>query len=201
MKFEFPVNWPIDHRQRIPAINRKQGRFTCDRRPLTANKALSRLQQSADTWRGRVTDLVITANYSHIRQDGLPYSGQRSPDDPAVAVYFQLDGEPMVLPCDTYTDPAQNIAAIARALEHYRTLDRDGLSLTQGDIIIRLQLPEKTSADDWWDVLGVTASAEPPEIRRAYLRLLKKHHPDHTKDFDWAQWDKIQSAYELAGKP
>ncbi|MEL6853471.1 MAG: J domain-containing protein [Cyanobacteria bacterium J06607_13] len=211
MKFQYPVRWPAG-KQRTSEADRRLGRFskatqsrhyTCStQRPITLAQAIARLEGSIEAWTRRGKSwridpalVTITANYSSIRQDGMPYSNQRSPSDPAVAVYFELDGESMVLSCDTFTQAEQNIAAIAAASEAYRGLDRLGMSMTNGDILQRLALPERTSADGWWNILGVRADANPDAIRKAYLRLAKIHHPDKEGgSFD--KWKRIQAAYQ-----
>lgn len=56
----------------------------------------------------------------------------------------------------------------------------------------------------WFDVLGVSPSASPDEVRTAYLTLVKAHHPDRfAADPDRALWAEerlkaINAAYEDA---
>lgn len=52
---------------------------------------------------------------------------------------------------------------------------------------------------DPYEVLGLDRSATPADVRRAYLRLAKRHHPDKNpgdKTSDWI-FKEIQSAYEI----
>jgi curved DNA-binding protein CbpA len=58
-----------------------------------------------------------------------------------------------------------------------------------------------------YDVLGVTPSATPDQIRRAHRELVKKYHPDRLRnasasEIDWAEkkFQGIQEAYETLSK-
>lgn len=70
-------------------------------------------------------NLVISTNLK-LRNDGFPRSDQRKPDDPAVCVYFYMDGKPLTFPCDTYDTVEGNIAAIAVHIEATRSIERHG---------------------------------------------------------------------------
>src|SRR5215469_16916930 len=109
----FPLQWPTNWPRRRHN-DRKNGRFSTSAKPITIAGALNRLQTELERIGARYA--VISSNLEP-RRDGLPRSGQREPEDPGIAVYFLLDGKPHCLPCDTYTQIAQNIAAIAAHIE------------------------------------------------------------------------------------
>jgi len=50
---------------------------------------------------------------------------------------------------------------------------------------------------DYYDILGVNRSANADEIKQAYRRLAKQHHPD--KGGDTKKFQEIQSAYDVLG--
>ncbi|MBN2560345.1 MAG: DnaJ domain-containing protein [Phycisphaerae bacterium] len=52
---------------------------------------------------------------------------------------------------------------------------------------------------DYYDVLGVSRSADAGEIKRAYRRLAKQYHPDQNKDNEEAEtkFKEIQEAYAV----
>lgn len=50
-----------------------------------------------------------------------------------------------------------------------------------------------------YEVLGVAADAEADEIRRAYLRLARRHHPDHRGDPERMQ--AINAAWQVLSDP
>ncbi len=138
----YPLHWPMG-RERTPADDRKRAKFgrkgdsgygswQC-KKSLTISQALDRLmsQIMAFTRHGHAwrihPDHVVVSTDVRTRNDGLPYSNAREPDDSGVAVYFELDGEPHCLPCDAWDRVADNIAAIAAHLEAMRGMERWGV--------------------------------------------------------------------------
>src|SRR5699024_7035151 len=97
----YPLHWPLGF-ARTPAHRRQRARFSSrgdySSKPLTIAQGrdrvldeLSRMTPVGQTW--RVAGIVISTNL-RTRTDGLPYSNARTPDDPGVATYFNLDGQP-----------------------------------------------------------------------------------------------------------
>jgi DnaJ-class molecular chaperone len=52
---------------------------------------------------------------------------------------------------------------------------------------------------DYYSILGVTKTASPDEIKRAYRRLASQHHPD--KGGDTSKFQEIEEAYRTLGDP
>lgn len=53
--------------------------------------------------------------------------------------------------------------------------------------------------DEHYQTLGVSKTASPDEIKKAYRRLASKHHPD--KGGDTSMFQKIQAAYDVLSDP
>lgn len=182
----YPLCWPQGHGRRPPG-ERKYGKFSemeyRDGRsyktaaPISVAQAYSRLMDELSRLRG-VSRTVLSTNLE-VRRDGAPRSDGRKPADPAVALYFQLKGRPVVMPCDTYTEVAQNIAALAAHIEATRAIARHGVASIEamftGFMAIRAPGPRP-----WREVLGMASDARPTreviEARRRHLA--QKHHPD-----------------------
>lgn len=133
--------------------------------------------------------IVISSNLA-LRNDGLPRSGQRAPDDPGAAVYWTKGKDRRCIAVDRYDRVQDNLAAIAATLEAMRAIDRHG----GAEILNRAftgftALPQP---EQWWQVLGVSSKATRDEIDAAYRPLAMKHHPD--RGGDQAQMARLNAA-------
>ena len=56
---------------------------------------------------------------------------------------------------------------------------------------------------DYYEVLGVPKTAAPDEIRKAFRKLARQHHPDVSKDKKKAEekFKEINEAYEVLSDP
>lgn len=197
----YPLEWP-EGVPRTSARNRMPGRFSkkgsgqiAMQRRLTVADAVQRLHDELGTRKFPAKHVVVSTNMRP-RNDGLPYSNQGEPDDPGVAVYFQLYSEPHCLPCDTFTRVADNIAAIAAHIEATRRIERYGVASVQ-QMYAGFQLLEAPS-EDWWVVLGVDRHAPWEEIWRAHKARRGDTHPD--RGGDPAEFDRVERAFEAARK-
>lgn len=120
--------------------------------------------------------VVISSNLA-LRNDGLPRSGQRAPDDPGVAVYWGTGQKARCIAVDRYDRVADNLAAIAATLEALRAIERHGGAAILDRAFtgfVALPAPEQP-----WQVLGLaTSKPTPDEIEDAYRKLAMQHHPD-----------------------
>ncbi|TPN75543.1 J domain-containing protein [Mesorhizobium sp. B1-1-5] len=180
----FPLQWPAG-RARKPAAARRDGRFNIKRsngrylqtHGVSGADALSRLQDELDRI-GAILPVVSTNLQT--RLDGLPRSGQPEPSDPGVALYFQLQGKPHCMPCDTYTKVAQNIAAIAAHIEATRAIERHGVSSVAEMFAGFQALPAPGARRHWREVLGIAPNVPvtATEIEYFFRLAAKKAHPD-----------------------
>lgn len=197
----YPLQWP-DAWPRTDSRDRKYGRFgTRGREPgrswssskdVTIAQAIERIRSELSALDGgrrhwdRIDpgQTVISTNLRQ-RNDGLPYSNQREPEDPGAALYFQLDGKRQCIPCDSYTKVSQNLAAIAATIEALRTQERHGSGLMERAFTGFTALPPPIAGEQpWYELLQVPADAEPDAVRAAYRCLRKSTHPDHGGNSD-----------------
>ena len=136
----YPLQWPVGWQRTHPA-QRQHARFGTGgrrttrgyvmKRDLTVAEGLSRVLDELGRMgiEGARAEIIVSSNLK-TRRDGLPYSDQRTPDDPGVAVYWRdpkQHGHPMrCMAIDRYHRTADNLAAIAASLEALRAVERHG---------------------------------------------------------------------------
>jgi len=202
----YPLSWPLQV-QRKP--NPAWARFSQDGKPLSIASARRRLLEEIDkiTKYGRPyrvdPDKVVISTNVRTRNDGLPYSNVREPEDSAVAVYFDLDGVPHCLPCDAWDRVADNLAAIAAHIGAMRGMERWGVADIRQAFSGFQALPSSASSNPgaWWAVLGVTQGADFDTVRAAYQQKRKATHPDYggtAGQFQVVQqaWRQFQEQYD-----
>jgi hypothetical protein len=118
---------------------------------------------------------VLSSNLS-LKRDGLPYAGQKEPEDRGIAVYFTLRNQPFCFACDRWDKTADNVQAIRHTIAALRGIERWGT----GDMVQQafsgfVALPSPESP---YDVLGVKRGATPDEIDAAYKQKARFAHPD-----------------------
>lgn len=184
-----PLCWP-HWKPRTKWQERKFGRFGTkgDRwgvKEITLAQARNRLfdelgkfTKSGHAWRCDPSDVIISTDLA-LRNDGLPRSGQKKPDDPGVAVYFELDSKPRCIPCDQYNRIEDNLAAIAATVAALRTIERHGSQMFEAAFsgFDALPSPDFTVGRSWRDVLNYYGD-DLAECKRQYRRAAKDAHPD-----------------------
>ncbi len=176
MTQRYPLSWPAgwprtaSHARRRSSFSKKVG---YDTKSLTVADALQRLQRELDLL--RVDNVTLSTNVE-LRLDGMPRSDRSPPADPGAAVYFRLKGKDTALACDKWDRVADNITALAKHIEALRGIDRWGVGSVAQAFAGYQALP---SAEQWWQVLGVTSTATSAEINQAYRRLARAAHPDN----------------------
>lgn len=182
----YPLCWPAGW-ERTPAQRRKLSQFA--RRSLASARVF--VLDELRLLRGQ--NVVISTNVV-LRNDGLPRSGQKAPDDPGVAVYFGLKGKPKALACDRWTRVEDNLWAIGKHIEAIRGQERWGVGTLDQAFLGYDALPAPST--NWWDVLGVERDAGLETIQAAYRVLAHKTHPDTGGSQE--EFIRVQSAYEAA---
>ena len=193
----YPLHWPANFPRTKPG-ERQPARFHRDGHPLTIaggrDRILSEIRsftRSGHTWRIDPYQVVISSDVP-LRLDGLPASGRHMPDEPGVAVYFELDGEAYCLPCDTWDRVPDNMAAIAAHLGAMRGIERWGVGDVRAHFAGFVAIEHQPELK-WYDVLGCAQYADSCAVKMAYARARKLAHPDHGGTAE--QFQQVQDAY------
>lgn len=164
----YPLQWP-EGWPRTPASKRQWSRFG----KRTRDNAIHYLLNEIHLLGGKSP---VLSSMLRLRQDGLPYSSQRAPDDNGIAVYFTLKDRPMCFACDLYLRDDENIWAIKLTIEALRGIERWGASDMMARAFTGFQaLPMR---NPWYKVLGVSFEASRAEVDTAYRSLARSKHPD-----------------------
>ncbi len=164
----YPLQWPRGW-PRTAAGRRRRSQFGT---PF----AKARDGMLAELRRLGARYITLSTNVE-LRLDGLPYANRRQPDDPAVAVYFELNGTPHVLACDKWDLVQDNVQAIRKHVEAIRGQDRWGVGTIEQAFSGYKALPDP-SERPWWEVLGVDRHDPQEKINAAYRRQVLTAHPD-----------------------
>ena len=179
----YPLQWPAG---RPRTRGRAHGQFKANERRITRVEAMKRLEAEVGRLGGQhlvvSTDLVL-------RADGQPHMGKPEPTDPGVVAFFLLKGQPVSMPCDTFSELAQNIAALAAHIEATRRITRYGVATAAETLqaFTALPAPEGSRpARPWREVFGLRADfpdghdVEEAEmvINRRWKLALQDLHPD-----------------------
>jgi hypothetical protein len=140
---------------------------------------------------------MIISSDLKVKANGLPYSNQRTPDDPGVAVYFKWHKRDLVFACDKWLSIEDNLWAIVKHIEAIRGQERWGVGSLDQAFAGYAQLPDPDARKPW-EVLGISATASDEEIRKAYYNLARQYHPDTGDNGgDPVMFDQVRKAYDL----
>ncbi len=200
----YPLCWPHHIKGRTPATERKYGSFGVKgpngyKTNLTVSQSVRRVMDEISKFtrvgHPHVIDphtVVISTNI-RVRLDGLPKSGQKKPEDPGAAVYFDMHGEPCCFPCDTYITVQDNLAAIAAHFDAKRCMQRHGVGDLRAEFSGYAALPSNVSVE-WWQVLQVDQDAPRSAVEKAFRKLRSTHHTDKGGNAD--QFQAVQDAWK-----
>lgn len=201
----YPLHWP-DHWRRTSAGDRKSSNFgSREREPgysfprnrkLTVADGLRRVLDALRKMGVPNWDVIISTNMQ-LRNDGLPYSGRRDPEDPGAAVYWRRGDRQECIAIDQYDRLADNLAAIAGTLDALRGIERwGGAAILERAFTGFAALPssvDSANSSAWWVVLAVDHNASPDDIESAYRRARREAHPDHGGSAD--KFNAVQNAW------
>lgn len=173
-KAAYPLSWP-DGWKRTPSGSRQRSNFTKNKNALSVADGTRRILDELRRFGVPDYQVILSTNIQ-VRLDGLPYSNQREPSDPGVAIYFKRHGKNQAMATDTYTRVADNLAALAATLEAMRAIERHGgAQLLERAFLGFTALPEPKN---WRDVLNMAGSSSLELAKKHYQELAMIHHPD-----------------------
>lgn len=189
MTTAFPLHWP-QHRPRTR--QRENSAFK-------TSLSVARDALMLELQRLGAKDIILSTNI-RLRQDGLPYAGEREPVDPGVAVYFQYKGKAMCFACDRWTKVYDNMQAVRRTIEALRGIARWGTGdMLQAAFAGFTALPAPMQVQrDWWTVLKCNRDAQLHVAEAQYKILAMENHPDLGGDPD--KMAEINAAIRAARK-
>ncbi len=169
----FPLRWPDGWKR---TTTRVDSRFRMKSPAKARDEMIHELELLGATRVIVSTNVPVNAS-GHAFAEGL---GELQAD-PGVAVYFERNGKKMVIACDRYRRPVENMHALALCVDAMRTQQRHGSpEMLERQFTGFAALPPKMSDRAWWDVLGVKRDAPLAVIRAAYLDGIKRFHTDVT---------------------
>lgn len=194
IKEAYPLQWPSGW-QRARSPKRSQfADHSIDAATSTLLDEIRRLNHMHNRY-GK-PDCIISTDLK-LRNDGLPYSGQRQPQDQGVAVYFKFNNQDIVIACDNYTRIQDNIYAIAKTIEAMRAITRYGASdLLQRAFTGFQALPAGPAQRNWWEILFCQEDSPADSVKSYWRQLAKKYHPDNPDTGDEAKFKEVQFAWE-----
>jgi hypothetical protein len=214
MSEAYPLAWPTGW-PRTDAARRKRAKFNkgervysqngggswMSRKELTISEATKRVISELRALGVRDGGWVISSNLE-LRNDGLPRSSQRAPNDPGIAVYWTRAGkEQKVMAVDAYDRIADNLAAIAATLNAMRAIERHGGAQILERAFTGFDALPAPGARDPFAILGLKIGASALDVQSAFRSLSKRHHPDVAscstiafQDIQWARDEALKRA-------
>lgn len=188
----WPQGWKRSFSQEHARFSKKSGQYS--RRDVTLAEAVQFTLDELDRM-GAVKSEVIVSTNLELRLDGLPRSGQRSPDDTGVSVWWKDGSKQLVIAIDKYYRVADNLYAIGKTIEAMRGIERWG----SGEILERtftgFEALPNPDAVNWRDVLDYRGT-DLAECKAAYRRAISNAHPD--RGGNDAQAAVVNKAWEMA---
>lgn len=118
-------------------------------------------------------------------------------DDPGVAVYFDLDTDPIVFSSDKYEKVEANVRAIGLTIESMRRIERYGVAERKMAFQGFKALP--AAGEDWRSVLGLVGNVDMRTVKTKYRQLAAAAHPDQAGGNEH-EMQRLNAAVEAAKK-
>lgn len=182
------IKWPAD-RPRTPAGKRTDGRFQVD-----LVHAILDLFEELERLGGERIVLSIDVDMVERRGVWQPRLRRATFDDPAVAVYFDLEGNGICLASDRYNHPEANVRAIGLSVQATRALSRYGVMETAKTFAGFRALP--AAGEDWRAVFRIEGRPDFATVKAKYRQLAASAHPD--RGGNPHEMQRLNAAFEAA---
>lgn len=190
---KYPLNWPFDWPRTKQPRRSRFGKW--NNKPSIA-AATDQLLHELRLF--GINECIISSNLKY-KGDNTPYSGQKEPDDPGIAVYFKYKKQDTVMACDSFDKVGCNIMGIAKSIEAMRSIERYGCSELMNRAFTgfkQLAGPIITKAP-WYIVLGIRSDATKDQIKEAYRKKALETHPDRPGG-SAEEFKRVSDAYREA---
>jgi len=178
---QWPEGWPrTPAHRRVDSRNRWGRGEKNKRRPWTFSEARDELY--AELERAGAKGTIVSTNF-RLTQNGVPSKNFGVPDDQGVAIYFTMNGKPMVMAQDGHTRAEENLRSLALVLKYLRGVEDLG-----GGVMMEraftgfsaLPAPGHQSKRSWRQVLGILPDVpvDRATIMTFYRNAAQKAHPD-----------------------
>lgn len=194
-KESYPLSWPENWPRTKYRDHSRFGGSRWKGQSLTIAKAVDFVENELRML--GASDLIVSTNL-RVKLSGTPYSNQAQPQDPGVAVYFNLKKRATVLACDKWIKVEENLWAIGKHVEALRGQLRWGVGNIEQAFRGYAALPERGSGKPWWETLGITINASRDQIESAYRSKAKLLHPDVSNGETHEVMIELNRAYKEA---
>lgn len=121
----------------------------------------------------------------------------RTPDDPAVAVYFTYKKKQHCFDCDDWNSVTDNVRAVGKTIEALRGIARWGTGDMMERAFLRFVALPSPETEPWWSVLNFYSEDEALfqgdfEIRAK--KLMQQYHPDKPETGDEWKFKQVWKA-------
>jgi len=168
MIFQEPLQWP---NQQPRTKNQKRANFANHSITKGSNELTSELKLLG------AKNVIITSDLRQRKDNMGPWSNQRI-DEPGIAVYFELNGEPKTMACDKWDRIEHNIWALCLSIKAIRGLERWGGSEFLDGLFTGFKALPAPGQSAEMEVRYFSDVTNPEHLQLKFKQLAKQLHPD-----------------------
>jgi len=176
---EYPLDWPKGWKRTPDAVRRK-GKFQGTWKMAQQEMRRTLLSLTRTPHFGLIISTNLKADDPNLEgkaKDVYYWSGQGI-DSPGVAVSFVRKDKEIILACDKWNRPRDNLKALTATVMGLYKIDYWGCSEAMERAFSGLELQALPAPKQWWHVLGVNEFASEDTIKDAWRTKMKSLHPD-----------------------